>query len=307
MHTILQRLVAEPVSPVETDRIEDWWAAHRAVNCDWDHSADLALAGGVLADRVGFAFVAGYEAALRRMVPTLPEGGIHAFSATEEGGAHPRAIHTTLEKAAGGGWTLSGRKRWTTGGSLADRLLVVASTGTDENGRNRLRVVEVPVAANGVRIVEMPPTEFTPEIPHSAVEFEAVALDEDAPLDGDGYEDYLKPFRTIEDLHVNAAVLAYLLGVARRHDWPHDWSERTLATIVALRALTTEDPKAPEVHVAVAGALGASADTIRASEEHWASVSGPERERWERDRKLLEVAGRARSARRDAAWQRLAE
>ena len=39
-------------------------------------------------------------------------------------------------------------------------------------------------------------------------------------LPGDGYDIYLKPFRTIEDIHVHAALIGYLVGVARRLEAP---------------------------------------------------------------------------------------
>ena len=89
--------------------------------------------------------------------------------------AHPRAIATKLE-SDGDGFTLTGRKKWVTGGPLADLLLVVASTGTDDAGKNRLRLVRVDARAPGVRIEPMPPTPFVPEIPHAQVVLEGPDL-----------------------------------------------------------------------------------------------------------------------------------
>ncbi len=59
---------------------------------------DRAVAGGFLADRIGYAFAAGYEAALRRLAPDLPEGPIVSLCITEKEGAHPRAIKARLDK-----------------------------------------------------------------------------------------------------------------------------------------------------------------------------------------------------------------
>ena len=50
---------------------------------------DRAVAGGFLADRVAYAFAAGYEAALRRLAPGLPKGPIVSLCITERGGGPP--------------------------------------------------------------------------------------------------------------------------------------------------------------------------------------------------------------------------
>ncbi len=56
-----------------------------------------AVAGGAGARGVGEAFLGGYRAALRRLVPDLPRDRAVCLCASEEvGGAHPRAIATTL-------------------------------------------------------------------------------------------------------------------------------------------------------------------------------------------------------------------
>jgi hypothetical protein len=39
-------------------------------------------------------------------------------------------------------------------------------------------------------------------------------------LPGDGYDRYLKPFRSIEDIHIQAATLAWVLREARARRWP---------------------------------------------------------------------------------------
>src|SRR5262245_25603109 len=97
--------------------------------------------------------------------------------------------------------------------SAAQSLLVVASTG-NVDGKNRLRVVRVPANAAGVRI-EPAVAPFVPEIAHARVTLDGVRVSAGDLLPGDGYDDYLKPFRTIEDLHVHGALLGYLIGVAR--------------------------------------------------------------------------------------------
>ena len=269
----------------------------RATETKLDAPVDRALAGGARADRLGLAFIAGYTEALRALVPGLT--GVAALCATEEGGAHPRAIATTL--AAG---ELTGRKKWATGANAAATLLVVASTGHDEAGRNRLRVVRVAANAPGVRI-EAAPAPFVPEIQHAEIELDHVRVAEGDVLPGDGYEDYLKPFRSVEDAHVHAALAGYLLGVARRRGW-REHVERLLALALATREVALADARRAETHVALAGVLELATRQVAELEATWAAAPDEEWQRWLRDRPLLRVAASARAARRERAWEMLA-
>jgi hypothetical protein len=309
MLSLLSRLLREDPTPIAAPDVAAWWEASRARRPAGAAPIDQAILGGFAADRVGFAFAAGYEAALRALAAAaLPEGAVASFCATEHGGNHPRAIQTRLTPRAGGGFTLQGAKRWSTMGPLASVLLVVASEGVDEAGRNRLRVAVVRAAAPGVTVSPMPPTPFVPEVPHAVIDLDGVEVAAAAILPGDGYTRYVKPFRTVEDLHIFGALLGYLMSAARRHGFPHDVKERIVAGLAATRALAGLDPGAAEVHVALAGLLAQEAQLREDLSDAWATVAGPERERWQRDRPLFgAVAGQVRERRRQAAWDRLAQ
>jgi alkylation response protein AidB-like acyl-CoA dehydrogenase len=269
---------------------------------------DDALLEGASAATIAAAFAAGYGAALRALVPSLPRDARACLCATEAGGAHPRAISTTLAPAPDGdGYLVDGEKRFVTGGPLADLLLVVATTGLDEAGRPKLRLVRVPARAEGVTLTEMPPLSFVPEIPHAEVRFAGVRVGADALLPGDGYARYVKPFRTIEDLHVHGALLAWLTAVGERSRFAPPLLERLAALLAATRALALADATAPATHVALAGLLQTARALLADLEPAWAQVDAPTRAQWERDRALLTVAERARTARTEAAWRTLAD
>lgn len=125
-------------------------------------------------------------------------------------------------------------------------------------------------------------------------------------LPGDGYADYLKPFRTIEDIHVHAALVGYLIGVARQRGFAHGLVERLAMVAAALAALGAADPKSPATHVALAGAIATTGAIVAEIEAAWTAAPDDEWTRWQRDRGLLQVAGKARSARLASAWQALA-
>jgi hypothetical protein len=237
-------------------------------------------------DRLAAAFREGYAAALRALVPGIEDDEIVALCATEAGGAHPRAILTELREGR-----LTGTKSYVTGGTEATRLLVVARepSGT-------LRLVSVGARAPGVTVTAHPPAPFVPELPHASVTFDGAAGE---VLPGDGYADYLKPFRTVEDIHVLAATAGYLEGLGRRAGWTPAARARLAAIGVLLEGLAARDPRDPTTHVALEGALALARQVFDGCD--FDAAPEDERARWRRDRPLLEVAGKVRALRFEAA------
>lgn len=275
------------------------FAATRTPGASWEAlretagtTVERAVVGGARADRAGFAFALGYSAALE----ALAGEGSAAFCVTEEGGNHPRAIETRLVDGR-----VTGVKAWATLADRAEHLLVVARDGSDAAGRPRLRVVRVRRDAPGVTLAPATAS-FVPEIAHARLTLDGVPGE---VLPGDGYDDYVKPFRTVEDIHVHGALVGYLIGAARLHGFARGLIERLAAVAAALVALGGCDARAPATHVALAGALALSTGLIAELEAAWASVPDEEWTRWQRDRAILQVAGRARGERLVRAWQAL--
>jgi hypothetical protein len=281
--------------------------------CPFTGQVERALWAGFHADRLGYAFVGGYGAALSRLVEHVGQAqGIAVrplpanacLCATESGGAHPRAITTRLEKL-GGALVLDGEKTFATLATVADEMLVVASRGLEADGKNRLRLVRVKPSAKGVELVPRPETPFTPEIPHAIVRFKGVVVENEDMLPGDGYEQWLKPFRTIEDTHVLAATVGYLQGAARAHGFGHDVSAELISLSLSLIDVGARDPGKPLTHIVLAGLFGTTRRLVASLDAAWAKAPEEERARWERDRPLLAIAESARTKRADKAWERL--
>jgi hypothetical protein len=307
MHASIDTCLRAPTDVPERSSVSQWWPRWRDGAALAQGSASMALLGGFDADRVGWAFAAGYQAALRALLPTLPADTVAAFCVTEEGGNRPRHIATRITAAAGGGWVVDGAKRWTTLGPASNLLLVVgalAEPGGD--GRPQLRVARVPAGTPGLQLLPMPETRFVPEVPHARVQLQGVALEADALLPGDGYEAYVKPFRSIEDTHVTLAVLAYLLREARTRGWPAAFAERLCAALALLADLAESPSAAPAVHLALAGALALAHDLYAEAGRLWAlQPDEPAAQRWQRDAALFAVASSARTQRAARAWERL--
>jgi alkylation response protein AidB-like acyl-CoA dehydrogenase len=275
------------------------FAAQRAPGASWEAlreptgtTVERAAIGGARADRAGYAMALGYTTALEALVGDTTA----SLCATEEGGNHPRAIQTRLHDGR-----VTGAKKWATLADHATHLLVVATEGLDDTGRPRLRVVRVRKDAPGVTLT-LATAAFIPEIAHARVTLDAAPGD---VLPGDGYADYVKPFRTVEDIHVHAAILGYLIGAARRHALPQPLIERLAMTAAALVTLGAADPKSPSTHIALGGVLATTAAVLAELEPAWAAAPSDEWTRWQRDRMLFTVASKARTERLARAWQTL--
>lgn len=300
LHAVLT--MPPEAAPIESR--EAWWDRHRGIAREAETPLDLAIRGGFAADRLGYAFASGYQAALRALVPDLPADRVASICVTERGGGHPRAIETRLEPLGDGRIRVTGHKRWATLGDAGGLLLVVASAGAAAQGRNQLRVVRVDASLPGVTLRPMPEPPFTPEIAHDEIDLEGVIVSESDVLPGDGFDRYVRPFRTIEDLHVQAAVYAYAIREIRAHALPPSLAERFAALLAAIHPLAAA-PSAPETHVALGGVLALARGPLDELDRVWAKTESPAHARWERDRLLLSVASNAREQRLAKAWELL--
>lgn len=305
MDLLLQRILSgnQAAAPAPIPDLDTFWQRHRSAAAGLALPIERAVAGGFAADRLGYAFAAGYTEALHQLLPALGQTRA-ALAATEAGGVHPRAIQAQLT-AAPAGLLLSGDKAFVTLGTQATELLIVASEGLDAEGRNRLALCRIPATRPGVTFKELPATPFAPEIPHAALQLRQVAVADSERLPGDAYERYLKPFRTVEDLHVYAAFLGWLLQVARCAAWPKPRQQELVLLITAARRLGPEPADDPTLHVALGGLLAGCQRFLGEVEPLWQQVESTTRARWERDRPLLQVAGKARAQRLEVAWERV--
>jgi alkylation response protein AidB-like acyl-CoA dehydrogenase len=307
MNPALEACLPAPPPARTINDVAGWWQVWQSVHSANTGAAALAIAGGFAADRVGWAFASGYQAALRALVPDLPPDTLAAFCVTEAEGNRPRHIRTTIAPQPDGTLRIDGAKRWTTLGPSSTLLLIVGALPVpDGAGRPALRVACVPTPTPGLVLQPMPPTRFVPEVPHAQVLMHDVRVNAGALLPHDGYDAYVKPFRTIEDLHVTLAVLAYLLREGRVRHWPAAFNEQLVAALALLSHLASEDARAVSTHIALAGALRIAHRLYTDASPLWAAAGDDVAAgRWQRDSALFEVAGSAREQRAERAWQRL--
>ncbi len=300
---MLDLLLTGPVDALPCENVAQWWPRQQALGPVGNRPFGRAIAAGFAADRVGWAFAAGYQAALRALFPDAPDDRICAFCVSEADGNSPKAINSSLRRHDEG-WLLNGAKRWTTLGANGSIFFVAARDETDTGTRPAIRIVRVSSDSPALKIEIMAETTFVPEVPHARLQFENLRIADTAVLPGDGYANYVKPFRTVEDIYVNAAILAYLAREARRLAWPQDWLERCATVLVSMEGLAGRDPAFPATHIALAGALSCTTELASQADRYWErSSTDPAAARWKRDRALFGIAARARAARTERAWQ----
>lgn len=254
----------------------------------------LAVLGGRAAPSPGLAFLSGYQAALRALCADAP-AGLGALCATEGRSLRPADLQTRFDGAR-----VQGHKSYVAAGDAADWLLVSAREEADGESP-RLALLRLPMRSEGVTLEVGPLLPLMPDVPHARLRLDAVLAER---LPGDGWNDYVKPFRSLEDLYVQSALTAWLYGVGQACGWSQALQLRLLAQLAAASELSRLAPGEATTHVLL-GALFAGFEALtpqvdealQAGPAHWNQL-------WQRDRGILGMAGAARAKRLEKAWQR---
>jgi len=278
--------------PVTQSSVEGFIASAESRTVHTHSSLHRAALGGAMADRLGFAFAFAYGCAVRSLANTERRA---ALAVTEAAGNGPAAIAATI-RPQGGHHTISGLKSFVTLAHHVEEVYVAVSSGW-EGPKNRVRLVRLEPRSAGMVLTELPTTPFAPELTHASMSMEGVKVYDDAILPGDGWVDYVRPFRTMEDAHVGAATTGMLLasGHLARTAIP-----RAVSTLAAFLAVGAE-VKSPSTHLLLEGALVQLRQImgeLRADESPWY-------QRWTRDAALLDIGRALRERRLERAFQRM--
>lgn len=165
---------------------------------DGAHSVDeveMALKGGVLADRLAWIFVSGYQAAVRRCFPEFARPSGWTCLAAAEAGEGPGCHLEPVTE----GFQLSGNKSWIAGAGQLDSLVVLVGQG------DGMCFVSVAAEAPGVCITLPRTPGFLGEMTQGAASFDSVAVPEDCIIRDPGRR---LEFRGAEPLYVLLAMNA---------------------------------------------------------------------------------------------------
>jgi hypothetical protein len=286
--------------------IARWFEMFKQATAHYSNSIDRALLAGRLSSNVGFAFAGAYQSAIESLFK-LEEPLLASVCITESEGNHPRAIKARLY-SEGGVLRLSGEKSFVSGAKDAGMLFVACrderkSEGLDKDGRPIIKLLALRADRAGINIQEMPSLGFLPELSHGKVVFQGLELEESDILPGDGYIDYVKAFRSYEDLHVCAAIAAYRLGEAITQGWGKELVAQHISLILALRAVNDMSLDSAVAHVSLAACRNQLDELITSSNSLFQQTDDQAYERWQRDSRILQLARKAHEQRTQKAWK----
>jgi len=253
---------------------------------------ELAVLGGRAMATPGLAFLIGYQAALRVLWPSAP-AALGALCATARRSVRPADMHSRLE-----GLRVTGRKDFVTAGLEAEWLLVAARCeAAGESAQLKLAVVYP--GEPGVTLEALPTLPLMPEVGHARLTLQHAACE---LLAGDGWDAYVKPFRSLEDLYVLAALVAWLYGVGQESAWPQALQLRLLGLLGGCAEGSRQCADSVGCHLLLGG-LFAQFHALR-GELDQALAAGPEQwaQLWQRDQGVLALATAARDKRLAKAW-----
>jgi len=265
---VYESLVATGLKRIESASeaaYRDAWN-ERVVPLDSDPLA-MAIAGGLIADRMAWVFVAGYQAACRHVFPSAALRSWVSYAATEDREGDPPlpGVRLTGEPSAG---TLSANKAWIGAARGMEQLVVRVGTGPGAT----YFVVER--ERRGVTI-DLKPRDFLAGLSQGRAHFEETPVTGADVVDGDGIE----MLKFVEPLYVYAAFCGFVLGgttepeVASRC---HDCLDAVDAALTSLRA-----GEVNEVKQANADAL--AQDLLARLAGNRAGAAGE----WETDQKIV--------------------
>ena len=266
-----------------------------------------AMLGGRRARCVGHAFASGYQSALEHLFaaqfdPNQP--ALASLCVTEQNGNHPKAIEASLSEE-NGSWILSGQKSFVSGATEAQQLFIACQSGLDETGRPKIKVVSLPSSTAGIRIETLPDLPFVPEVSHGRVLLDRVLVEGASVLAGDGYEDFVKPFRSCEDVHVMSAIAAYMLGQSLEAKASLSLSEDLLSLALSFLHLDISHLDSAQFHLLLAGLRNSLHRILPIFELELSALNPAGAAHWKRDAALLKVAEKAHVARTKKAWETL--
>jgi len=252
---------------------------------------------GFFSNSVGQAFAAAYEVALQRLTGADTIKSVASFCVTENKSTHPASMRSSLSIDDGGRYQVSGKKDFVTLAREAKKLFVAVRFGASGAGQSKIKLVEIAIDAPGVNVQLLPDLPFVSDVSHGVVSFDSVVVDQTNIFSGDGYANYVKPFRWLEDINVFMSVAAYLFKLSLAFKWPVEARVEMISLLVSLSNLQKMKADSPVSHVVMFELADNLDQWLTRYNEAWSGVPEMFAIGWKRDLALLKVAARARKAR----------
>jgi hypothetical protein len=235
---------------------------------------EMAVRGGMSADRFAWVFMSGYQAALRCCFPDFAGPGWMCLANAEPKDAPPCELRRT-----GSGFRLRGAKSWIAGARHVNRLVVTVI----EKGC----FVAVNRASPGLTI-DLPRTpSFLAELSQGAARFDDVPVADDDVLDASERTGW---FRSAEPLFVLLALNGLLASHARRLEADDSIVQLASTAISAGSALVEQLHEVEQMRTGLGELRSYSSEAVARFQATVLPAAGDEfRSRWRADARLLEM------------------
>jgi hypothetical protein len=236
-----------------------------------------AIAGGAIADRLAWVFVAGYQAALRRVFPELPVDGFAAYVASEDRKGELPGVAVLEHKD---GFSLAGNKTWVASSDHVQHLVISAGE------REETCFYLIHREAEGVSMLTYDRASYLGDMSQGRVTFEGAFAPPERAI---AEPVRSRSFSNAEPLHVLTAAAAFMLSHTRSHGGPISLQGRALATIAATSTLAEAELTEPQVTLGLVGVSAALQTTATEFEAFLWEADEALLERWSADRRLINM------------------
>ena len=239
------------------------WMRHVALQNDLGL---MAVQGGLLADRLAWVFVAGYQSALRRTFMDQIFSGWGAFAVSEDRRGDPPLPGVDYQQLQDG-FVVSGHKTWVATVNSVDHLVIKAGHG------ERALYFNLPRHTEGLDFSPRN-ANFLGEMSQGSAHLVDVKLPADAALDAGA----VAQFGQREALYIYLAFLAYA-----GRTWLRDSAQQDCLRLIQRLQQALSEHSLPLAEIkaldlAVQGVLAAVGPT-----------AGADNERWEKDQRLISM------------------
>jgi hypothetical protein len=315
--SLFEQLLSSSISRYHYKSISEWHQHFLNITEKPPSTLEQAALGGRYCTNMSYAFSAGYQSAIQSLFKPNTRS-LSSVCITEKEGNQPKNINSTLTKHKQS-WQLNGSKSFITGANDAKQLYIAVadkpgsekhpneSTKKETTERTvsikpKIKMLSVPADQAGVNIVQMPSFPFVPDVSHGIANFEHVNIQATQILAGDGYSQYIKPFRTHEDIHVLAAIIGFRIGEAIDSNWSKSSIEAHLMLLSSLLSLNPENFAEATTHILFSGCRTQFNALVQQTDDEFKQNNPEGFSSWKRDKALLDIASKAHKVRTLRAW-----
>ena len=301
------QLLSKSIYQHDYASLTDWHQDFLKTTKHLSSTLQQAALGGRYSHNMSFAFSAGYQSALHALFkPTIRT--LSSLCVTEKEGNLPKHIQSCLSQEEKG-WQLSGEKSFITGASEAKQLYIAVKALQKPKqapaDRPKIKMLSIASASAGIEITAMPALPFVPDISHGTASFNRVEIQASQILTGDGHSQYVKPFRTYEDIHVLAAITGFRIGEAINSNWSSQSIEAHLTLLTSLLSLNPDNFDDATTHIIFSGCRTQFNELVQQTDKEFERNNTVGFDYWKRDKALLGIASKAHEVRTQRAWDNI--